>query len=243
VVEYAGPAIEALTMEGRMTVCNMTIEGGGRAGMVAPDETTFEWVIGRPAAPREVPDEWRTLRTDPGASFDREITVPEKGGPPEASSVPSRTAAARPGTSPPRARHDAHAPRQGTIPDRGEPVMRTVRRLLAGASLIALAVGLFLAARPASAQTPAPAPAVTAPAPVPAPAAPAAPRLTTPAANPAMVAAPRVATVNPRTNAVRAQARVYTVPAQGASSTKQSQHLSWPTRRFSPLARPWLSPN
>jgi 3-isopropylmalate/(R)-2-methylmalate dehydratase large subunit len=75
VVEFAGPAIEALTMEGRMTVCNMTIEGGGRAGMVAPDETTFEWVIGRPAAPREVPDEWRTLRTDPGASFDREITV------------------------------------------------------------------------------------------------------------------------------------------------------------------------
>ncbi len=75
VVEYAGPAIEALTMEGRMTVCNMTIEGGGRAGMVAPDETTFEWVIGRAAAPREVPDEWRTLRTDPGASFDREIAV------------------------------------------------------------------------------------------------------------------------------------------------------------------------
>jgi 3-isopropylmalate/(R)-2-methylmalate dehydratase large subunit len=75
VVEYAGPAIEALNMEGRMTVCNMTIEGGGRAGMVAPDETTFEWVIGRPAAPREVPDEWRALRTDPGASFDREVSV------------------------------------------------------------------------------------------------------------------------------------------------------------------------
>ena len=51
VVEYAGPAIEALSMEGRMTVCNMTIEGGGRAGMVAPDETTFEWVLGRPGAP------------------------------------------------------------------------------------------------------------------------------------------------------------------------------------------------
>src|SRR3977135_3001429 len=51
VVEYAGPAIEALSMEGRMTVCNMTIEGGGRAGMVAADETTFEWVIGRPGAP------------------------------------------------------------------------------------------------------------------------------------------------------------------------------------------------
>src|SRR6201993_2595574 len=49
VVEYAGPAIEALSMEGRMTVCNMTIEGGGRAGMIAPDDATFEWVIGRPA--------------------------------------------------------------------------------------------------------------------------------------------------------------------------------------------------
>ena len=75
VVEYAGPAIEALSMEGRMTVCNMTIEGGGRAGMIAPDETTFEYVIGRPAAPDAVPDAWRTLRTDDGAAFDREIVV------------------------------------------------------------------------------------------------------------------------------------------------------------------------
>jgi 3-isopropylmalate/(R)-2-methylmalate dehydratase large subunit len=75
VVEYAGPAIEALSMEGRMTVCNMTIEGGGRAGMIAPDETTFEWVIGRPAAPEEVPEHWRSLRTDHGATFDREVEV------------------------------------------------------------------------------------------------------------------------------------------------------------------------
>ncbi|MGZ4225497.1 MAG: 3-isopropylmalate dehydratase large subunit [Solirubrobacteraceae bacterium] len=75
VVEYAGPAIEALSMEGRMTVCNMTIEGGGRAGMIAPDETTFEWVIGRPAAPSEVPDQWRALETDPDATFDREVVV------------------------------------------------------------------------------------------------------------------------------------------------------------------------
>ncbi|MGZ4218707.1 MAG: aconitase family protein, partial [Solirubrobacteraceae bacterium] len=73
--EYAGPAIEALSMEGRMTVCNMTIEGGGRAGMIAPDETTFEWVIGRPAAPSEVPDQWRALETDPDATFDREVVV------------------------------------------------------------------------------------------------------------------------------------------------------------------------
>src|SRR5689334_11482538 len=75
VVEYAGPAIESLSMEGRMTVCNMTIEGGGRAGMIAPDETTYEWVIGRPAAPSEVPAGWRELRTDEGAAFDKEIDV------------------------------------------------------------------------------------------------------------------------------------------------------------------------
>ncbi|MGI8428642.1 MAG: 3-isopropylmalate dehydratase large subunit [Solirubrobacteraceae bacterium] len=75
VVEYAGAAIEALSMEGRMTVCNMTIEAGGRAGMIAPDETTFEWVMGRPGAPPELPGEWRTLVTDPGAPFDREVVV------------------------------------------------------------------------------------------------------------------------------------------------------------------------
>jgi 3-isopropylmalate/(R)-2-methylmalate dehydratase large subunit len=76
VIEYAGPAIERLSMEGRMTVCNMTIEGGGRAGMVAPDDTTFEWVEGREAAPDPLPvDEWRKLRTDEGASFDKELVV------------------------------------------------------------------------------------------------------------------------------------------------------------------------
>jgi 3-isopropylmalate/(R)-2-methylmalate dehydratase large subunit len=75
VVEYAGPAIESLSMEGRMTVCNMTIEGGGRAGMIAPDDTTFAWVTERPAGPAKVPDEWRQLNTDPGAAFDREMEV------------------------------------------------------------------------------------------------------------------------------------------------------------------------
>ncbi|HEY2771960.1 MAG TPA: 3-isopropylmalate dehydratase large subunit [Solirubrobacteraceae bacterium] len=75
VVEYAGPAIESLSMEGRMTICNMTIEGGGRAGMIAPDETTFEWVTSKPGGPDEVPDEWRELHTEPGAEFDREIVV------------------------------------------------------------------------------------------------------------------------------------------------------------------------
>jgi 3-isopropylmalate/(R)-2-methylmalate dehydratase large subunit len=73
VVEFAGPAIEALSMEGRMTVCNMTIEGGGRAGMVAPDETTFAWVAEH--AGIEIPEQWRSLRTDEGATFDRRITV------------------------------------------------------------------------------------------------------------------------------------------------------------------------
>ncbi len=80
VVEYAGPAIEALSMEGRMTICNMTIEAGGRAGMVAPDDTTFAWVQGRPGAPPESElDEavagWRELRTDRGAGFDKEVVV------------------------------------------------------------------------------------------------------------------------------------------------------------------------
>ncbi len=75
VVEYSGEAIRKLSMEGRMTVCNMTIEGGGRAGMIAPDETTFEWVIGRPAAPSEVPADWRELYTEEGAEFDRELVI------------------------------------------------------------------------------------------------------------------------------------------------------------------------
>jgi 3-isopropylmalate/(R)-2-methylmalate dehydratase large subunit len=77
-VEYAGPAIEALGMEGRMTICNMTIEGGGRAGMIAPDETTFEWVEGRPGAPEDFERavaEWRELQSDDDATFDRELEI------------------------------------------------------------------------------------------------------------------------------------------------------------------------
>ena len=74
-VEYAGAAIEALSMEGRMTVCNMTIEAGGRAGMIAPDDTTFEFVAGRPAAPASIPEEWRDLCTEDGATFDKEIVI------------------------------------------------------------------------------------------------------------------------------------------------------------------------
>ena len=82
VVEYAGPAIEALTMEGRMTVCNMTIEGGGRAGMIAADETTFDWFrqTPRPGTPSGAEldaaiEAWRGLRSDEGASFDTEVSV------------------------------------------------------------------------------------------------------------------------------------------------------------------------
>jgi 3-isopropylmalate/(R)-2-methylmalate dehydratase large subunit len=78
VVEYAGPAIEALSMENRMTVCNMTIEGGGRAGLVAPDDTTFGYIEGRLAAPKdwnEAIARWRTLPTDAGAHFDREVSI------------------------------------------------------------------------------------------------------------------------------------------------------------------------
>src|SRR5436309_1888080 len=70
--------LERLSMEGRMTICNMTIEGGGRAGMIAPDETTFEWIEGKPAAPKDFEaavERWRELRTDEGASFDREVEV------------------------------------------------------------------------------------------------------------------------------------------------------------------------
>ena len=78
VIEYAGEAIRALSMEGRMTLCNMSIEAGARAGMVAPDDVTFEWLAGRPCAPQGGAWEgavarWRLLPSDPGASFDREI--------------------------------------------------------------------------------------------------------------------------------------------------------------------------
>jgi 3-isopropylmalate/(R)-2-methylmalate dehydratase large subunit len=79
VVEYVGSVIEGLSMEGRMTVCNMTIEAGGRAGMVAPDDTTFAWFEDRrPGAPEDLEAAvagWRELRTDPGASFDKEVVV------------------------------------------------------------------------------------------------------------------------------------------------------------------------
>ena len=79
-IEYAGSAIRALSMEGRMTVCNMSIEAGARAGMIAPDETTFAYLKGRRFSPKgaawdEAVAEWSKLPTDPGAKFDRELVI------------------------------------------------------------------------------------------------------------------------------------------------------------------------
>jgi 3-isopropylmalate/(R)-2-methylmalate dehydratase large subunit len=80
VIEYAGEAIRALSMEGRMTVCNMSIEGGARAGMVAPDDTTFAYLEGRPFVPRGkdfqiAVEQWSSITTDPGATFDRVVEL------------------------------------------------------------------------------------------------------------------------------------------------------------------------
>ena len=80
VIEYAGSTITGMSMEGRMTVCNMSIEAGGRAGMVAPDDTTFAYMDGRPYAPQgalwpEALAHWKTLRSEPDARFDREVHI------------------------------------------------------------------------------------------------------------------------------------------------------------------------
>jgi 3-isopropylmalate/(R)-2-methylmalate dehydratase large subunit len=80
VIEYAGPAIEALSMEGRLTVCNMSIEAGARAGMIAPDDVTFAYLEGRPAAPKGAAweralERWRELPSDADAVFDREVEL------------------------------------------------------------------------------------------------------------------------------------------------------------------------
>jgi 3-isopropylmalate/(R)-2-methylmalate dehydratase large subunit len=81
VIEYTGQAIRDLSMEGRMTVCNMSIEAGARAGLIAPDDKTFAYLKGRPMAPKGAAWEaavraWRTLPSDPGARYDKEVTVP-----------------------------------------------------------------------------------------------------------------------------------------------------------------------
>jgi 3-isopropylmalate/(R)-2-methylmalate dehydratase large subunit len=107
VIEFAGPAIKALSMEGRMTICNMTIEGGARAGLIAPDETTFEYLKGRPMAPKggqweQAVNYWRTLPSDAGAAYDKEVTL-------EVSTIPPQVTW---GTSP-----EDVAPIDGTVPD------------------------------------------------------------------------------------------------------------------------------
>jgi 3-isopropylmalate/(R)-2-methylmalate dehydratase large subunit len=108
VVEYCGSAIEALSMDERMTVCNMSIEAGARAGMVAPDETTFAYLEGRPRAPQgeaweHAVADWRTLRTDDGASFDQTVRL-------DASSIePMITYGTNPGMV---------APISGCVPER-----------------------------------------------------------------------------------------------------------------------------
>ena len=80
VIEYAGEAIRALSMEGRMTLCNLTIEGGARAGLIAPDAVTYAYIMGRPAAPKGAAwemalSDWKTLYSDPDARFDREVAL------------------------------------------------------------------------------------------------------------------------------------------------------------------------
>ncbi|CAH2603705.1 3-isopropylmalate dehydratase subunit LeuC [Rhodovastum atsumiense] len=107
VIEFAGEAIRALDMAGRMTVCNMSIEAGARAGMIAPDATTFEYVRGRPFAPKGEGFEaavayWRTLPSDPGAVYDRTVVL-------DAAQIPPMVTW---GTSP-----EAVLPVTGTVPD------------------------------------------------------------------------------------------------------------------------------
>src|SRR5213075_1353292 len=80
VIEYRGSAIRSLSMEGRMTVCNMSIEAGARAGLVGPDDTTFAYLEGRPYAPKgkdweQALDDWRSIVTDADATFDKEVVI------------------------------------------------------------------------------------------------------------------------------------------------------------------------
>jgi 3-isopropylmalate/(R)-2-methylmalate dehydratase large subunit len=109
-IEYAGPVVRGLSMEGRMTICNMSIEAGARAGMVAPDDTTYAYLEGRPGVPtgaawERALDEWRGLPSDPGAVFDREVVIDA------GSLVPQVTW----GTNPAMV-----APVDGRVPDPGE---------------------------------------------------------------------------------------------------------------------------
>jgi 3-isopropylmalate/(R)-2-methylmalate dehydratase large subunit len=117
VIEYRGSAIESLDMEGRMTVCNMSIEAGARAGMIAPDETTFAWLEGRRFAPQgdawtAAVARWRTLRTDDGAKFDATVTLDA------ASLVPMITYGTNPGMGIPVTGHVPELDSAGSASDR-----------------------------------------------------------------------------------------------------------------------------
>jgi 3-isopropylmalate/(R)-2-methylmalate dehydratase large subunit len=120
VLEYRGEAIRAMSMEERMTVCNMSIEAGARAGMVAPDETTFAYLEGRPRAPagelwERAVDTWRQLPSDPGARFDREVVL-------DAGHVePMITYGTNPGMV---------LPLSGAIPSSGDEVFRKALRYM-----------------------------------------------------------------------------------------------------------------
>ncbi len=118
VIEYAGPAIRALSMESRMTLCNLTIEAGARAGMVAPDEVTFSYLAGRRFAPKdrdwqEALAYWRTLPSDPGAAFDRTVEIDA------ASLVPHVTWGTNPGMV---------VPVTGRVPDPGQAASESDRQ-------------------------------------------------------------------------------------------------------------------
>jgi 3-isopropylmalate/(R)-2-methylmalate dehydratase large subunit len=113
VFEYTGEAIRALTMEQRMTICNMSIEGGARAGMIAPDDTTFEYIHGRRHAPQGAAWDaavarWRTLPTDDGAAYDRTVTIDA------AALEPMVTYGTNPGMGIPIS---GHVPAPGDLPD------------------------------------------------------------------------------------------------------------------------------
>ena len=132
VIEYRGEAIRSLDMEGRMTVCNMSIEAGARAGMIAPDETTFAWLKGREGVPKgfewdEAVDRWRGLCTDFGATFDRSVVL-------DASDIaPMITWGTNPGMAIPV---DGHLPLAGAVDDVANERAFAYMGLTPGQSLI-----------------------------------------------------------------------------------------------------------
>ncbi len=132
VIEYRGSAIEALDMEGRMTVCNMSIEAGARAGMIAPDATTFAWLAGRDHAPSGVAwtaavTQWKALRTDDGATFDRSVVL-------DASTIsPMITWGTNPGMA---IAVDGHVPATGAVDDAANQRAFTYMGLEPGQSLL-----------------------------------------------------------------------------------------------------------